>query len=74
MIEICHILKTNVTIYNALFWAYLKYIPDNNEKMNTEFPPQRIPQLIMHMGHSMSSEPNFSIQIPEWNFPYVRPR
>jgi hypothetical protein len=34
----------------------LKYIPDNNVKMNTEFPPKRIAQLIMPTEHKEMKE------------------
>jgi len=47
MKEICHILKTNLTIYDTLFGAYFKDIPDSNANMNMEILPKRIPQLTM---------------------------
>ena len=45
--EISLILKTNLTIYDTLFVAYLKDIHDSNTKMDVEIPPKRNPQLIM---------------------------
>jgi hypothetical protein len=45
--EISHVLKTKLTIYDTLFGAYLKDITDSNENMNMEIPPKRIPQLML---------------------------